>query len=271
MEEARAGHVLIERKVAQAEAALAAAQGRRERRQAESELESARSMLEASAAALEGLAKRLGEPVHLPEVRTAPAVTTRTQPAGRELAMQNYARFADKMTLADALQTVRTFGERRRLQGDGFLESQYLEGAFFYETGDARTGVRVWGGQDDWAISVFAAARVGMRPTFELYRYISRWRTTSGSGAPYVVEDGERAAVMCERSFQSSQLASDTSAWRLISSTIDLIGESALKIARALHNADGVAFTAKDEVGLGLLLSWWEIDDEHVTRALRND
>ena len=110
-------------------------------------------------------------------------------------------KFADHMSMYDALQTLRTFGERRQRQGDQFVESVHLPGAFFYESGDARTGVRVWGEQDDWAMSRLSAARVGMQPSYS-YRSISRWRTTSGLGAPYVVEDGWRAAVMCERSLQ---------------------------------------------------------------------
>ena len=179
------------------------------------------------------------------------------------------ARYAGKMTLRDAVHTVRRFGERRCQQGDAFTETCDLDGAFFYETGAARVGIRLWGNDDEWAISVFSAARISMAPTLELYRFISRWRTTSGTGAPYVVEDGGGAAVMCERGYQSSQLASDTTAWRLIASTIDLVGESALPIARALDRADGVPFTARGEVGLELLHGWWEIDEEAVTRALR--
>jgi len=107
-----AGHGLAERDVALAEAALAAAQGRRERKQAEAALEQARGVLRASDMALRTVEKQqsfrqaVGESM---PVQRAP------QPRGR-------VPDPEHMSKSDALTALRAFGDRRRAQGDEFDE-----------------------------------------------------------------------------------------------------------------------------------------------------
>ena len=163
-----------------------------------------------------------------------------------------------------ALDFVRRFGETRAEDGDEFLESEYMPGHFFYRTGEAHTGIVVWGEEDHWTFSAFAAARVNMRPTLELYRYVGRWRSTCGLGAPYVIEDGG-AAVMCEHTIGGRQLYQEATAWRLLVSAVDLVGETARILGEDLAQADGIPFTASGEVGLTFLTGWWEIRDPRVS------
>ncbi len=161
---------------------------------------------------------------------------------------------------------VRRFGERRTADGDAFVESEFLPGHFLYRTDEAHTGIAVWGEEDHWTFSAFAAARVNMRPTLELYRYVGRWRSTCGLGAPYVIEDGG-AAVMCEHTVGGRQLYREATAWRILVGAIDLVGETARTIADDLVRADGVPFTAQGEAGLALLTGWWEIRDPRILMA----
>jgi hypothetical protein len=165
------------------------------------------------------------------------------------------------------LQFLRDFGECRGEDGDEFLESKYLAGAFLYCTGEAHAGIMIWGDEDRWTFSTFAAARVNMRPTMELYRYVGRWRSSCGLGAPYVVEDGG-AAVMCETTIGGNQLYAESTGWRILVSSIDLVGETARILGADLAQADGLPFTARCEVGLTLLTGWWEISDPRVTQLM---
>jgi hypothetical protein len=168
---------------------------------------------------------------------------------------------------SEALQFLRRFGERRGADGDEFLESELLPGHFLYCTGEAHAGVVIWGDEDRWTFSTFAAARVNMRPTIELYRYVGRWRSSCGLGAPYVIEDGG-AAVMCETTLGGNQLYAESTGWRMLVSSIDLVAEAARVLSVDLSQADGVAFTARGEAGLTLLTGWWEVNDPRVTQLM---
>lgn len=161
---------------------------------------------------------------------------------------------------------LRRWGESRR-EGE-FAEARHVAGLFLYAAGDTRTGIALEGAEDRWRLSVFAAARLGVRPTLELYRLVSRWRTTQAAGYPYVVEDGEYAAVMCETSFSSRQLGDDTSARRLITSTIHDVGEAAANIAADLTPHGGVPFTGVGGAGAVHLSSWWKKTDKRIAAAI---
>ncbi|WP_018331079.1 hypothetical protein [Actinomycetospora chiangmaiensis] len=190
-----------------------------EGQQAAAGLEQTQAVLAASQMMLEKTAKDLGVRPDAP----TPGTSQPARPSTPLIA---------SMTRGDALATLRNFGEARTGQGDEFLESEYLEGAFLYATGAARVGINARGEDDDWTLSIFSAARARLRPSLELYRFVSRWRTTAGAGAPSEVESDGGAAIMCERLFRGSQFANDVTGWRMMTSTIDLVGAAATAIAR---------------------------------------
>ncbi|MCD2187870.1 hypothetical protein [Actinomycetospora soli] len=171
------------------------------------------------------------------------------------------------MTKTEALDFIRGFGLRRAEDGDEFVESEFTPGRFFYVTGQAHAAIVIWGDEDQWTFSTIAAARLNMRPTLELYRYVARWRSTSGLGAPYVIEDGG-AAVLCETTIGGRSLYQESTAWRVMVTAIDTVSDTARILGEDLAGADGVPLTARDQVGLALLLGWWEITDPRVSRLM---
>ncbi len=117
------------------------------------------------------------------------------------------------------------------------------EGYYLDDTGASRTGISVWDASEQWTMSVFSCGRARMRPTPGLYHYGSRWRSTSGAAHPYAVEEDGEAAVMCETVLRGRQVCYDASAWRLISTTIDLVGRTTEMMSRNLAQADGTILT----------------------------
>lgn len=168
------------------------------------------------------------------------------------------------LTKSDVIGLVREFAQYRQEGGDSFDQHHLDEGLWLYASDDVRVGILVAGEENQWRIAVYSAARVRMRATYELYRYVSRWRTTIKAGAPYVVEEGEWAAVMCETGFRHGQLIGREPSMALIRTTVDTIAQVSEELSQALRNADGTPFTATGAAGAALLLSWWQIFDESI-------
>ncbi|WP_285588822.1 hypothetical protein [Actinomycetospora sp. NBRC 106378] len=255
----------MQQAVRDAERAWQAAQGRREVRDAESALESARMKERMSSAALRTLAGQLGTTVDAILAPEPPPIQA-PQPPAR-------TRVDAPLLKSEVLRMIRSFGDRRAREGDDLFEDDELPGSFLYSTGDARVGICVWGGGETrWSFSIFSAARIRSRPSLELYRFVSRWRTTAGIGAPYVIECDGEAAIMCERLFDPCQFVDGPGARTMIEATIDLIGEAAVTMSTALRATDdgGVPFTATGLGGLMALKSWWEVSDPRITEMARS-
>lgn len=69
------------------------------------------------------------------------------------------------MSKTQALGFVRGFGERRPEDGDEFLESTYAPGHFLSCTGEAHTAIVVWGEEEHWTFSAFAADGAFLTPS----------------------------------------------------------------------------------------------------------
>lgn len=168
------------------------------------------------------------------------------------------------MTKSDVKAFLQSFADARRTQGDTFTAAR-VDGYWFYETGAAKTGLALWGEEDDWTFSAFSAARVKATPTLDLHRRVGTWRSTVPQTGCYVVEDDGDAAVMCEREIKSSQVLQGPGAWRLLRSVIDVVGDFATLIDRELDRRHGIPFTLSGETGLVILLGWWELQDPSIT------
>ena len=99
--------------------------------------------------------------------------------------------------------------------------------------------VLLWGGKSDPGVSVFSCAQTYMRPSIELYRYISGWRTTAKFAAPYVIEHDGHAAIMCEREFNATWFNKDDSVPLTLYSTIQMVTEISSLLQQDLSSADG--------------------------------
>ncbi|WP_018332015.1 hypothetical protein [Actinomycetospora chiangmaiensis] len=172
------------------------------------------------------------------------------------------------MTRSDVVALLEVFGESRRAQGDTFTAA-HIDGHWFYETGAAKTGLVLWGEEDDWTFSAFSAARVKVTPTLDLHRRVGMWRSSVPQSGCYVIEDDGDAAVMCEREIKGNQVFQGPTAWRLIRSVIDAVGMLAVLIDRDLDRRHGIPFTLTGDTGLVILLGWWEIQDRAITRFVR--
>jgi hypothetical protein len=134
------------------------------------------------------------------------------------------------------------FGHQRQKQGDEFtrLADRHDEPIYIYSpTRGAFAVILIWGGSNEPGVSVFSCARTYMKPTVELYRYVSGWRTSAKFAAPYLIEHDGHAAVMCEREFNGSWLNKDDSVPTTLYSTIDMVTEISSLLRRDLANADG--------------------------------
>lgn len=203
---------------------------------------------------------RHGAAIRLAYARLAVTAATRSQDdaTGGPLGMSEIRAFLE------------SFGETRAREGDTFTVAEHLVGHYFYETGEAKTGIAVWGEENDWLLSVFSAARVRMQPTAELHRRVGVWRSTIPLSGCYVIEDGD-CAVLCERTLSSSQVVDDVSARLLIRSSIDLVGGFARLLGRDLGDLDGMPYTASGQTGLVVLLGWWEVQDPRITRYVQEN
>lgn len=258
LDEARTGHRRAQDKLTVAQSALDGARGRHERREALERVEQASVQVDVTSTILSKIEKQYALQGGPPRPRPPrPQPDPRPEPEPRRVVNNG----PTPCSKSQALEMVRLFGEQRTKDGDTFVASP--SGYSLYSTGPQRVGIALWGDENEWMLSIYSAARIGMTPTLDLYRFVSRWRTTAGLGAPYVVERDGYAAVMCERLFESSQLHLDVFPY-IVPSTIDRIGGAAQQIAAFLGNADGEQFAGRGIGGLLKLTALWEVNDDRI-------
>ncbi|MEJ2887923.1 hypothetical protein [Actinomycetospora aeridis] len=193
-----------------------------------------------------------GEPAAVPP---APVVPVPVAPALPE---------PQGITFSDALTCVADIGEERRRSGHAVEQLGDGGGYFLVATPAAPVGIIVWPSGQRWTMSVFSCPRARMRPALELHRYVSRWRSTAGMAAPYVVEDRGEAAVMCERTLSGLDAVDVRSLRALVEATIEQVADASALLARDLGGADGVTPFGQGAQLLMDMCRWWDVRDDRI-------
>lgn len=151
------------------------------------------------------------------------------------------------------------FGERKNSEGCIFEEGQF--GYRFVSQDWCLTLLlfRDMAADNGFVFEAVSCALADVPISLDLYRRVGIWRATVDLGAPYVTENGEKGAVLCQWLTASTALNADHDSIRFVYEAILGTGSLAKRMRNDLSRFGGSALEQHDRTVDGAadeLLAW---------------